>query len=263
MPSVAKIYQFSLLIGAVLLLAACGGGTGGPPPPKDGRLPTGNQGGIEKVGKPYKINGTWYHPARDPHYDETGSASWYGPDFHGKLTANGETYNMNALTAAHRTLPMPSFVKVTNLENGRNIVLRVNDRGPFAKGRIIDVSRRAAQLLGFERQGVTRVRVQASDGNGKTLAKRREDRQGPREVADAGSHFIQIGSFRDRGNAIDQRERVKDKGHKARIVGANTPRGQFWRVQVGPFDDRPDAEKALDRLVSNGFYEARIFRSPN
>jgi len=116
--------------------------------------------GIYKIGNPYQIQGVWYYPAEDWDYDETGIASWYGPGFHGKNTANGETYDQNELTAAHRTLPMPSFVQVVNLDNGRSIVLRVNDRGPFAKGRIIDVSRRGAQLLGFEEKGTARVRVQ-------------------------------------------------------------------------------------------------------
>ncbi|MFN7191250.1 MAG: septal ring lytic transglycosylase RlpA family protein [Rhodospirillales bacterium] len=121
--------------------------------------------GIYKVGEPYQIAGAWYYPAEDWSYAESGIASFYGgersgTDFHGRLTANGELYDMNALTAAHTTLPMPSLVRVTNLENGRSIVLRVNDRGPVARGRIIDVSRRAAQLLGFEGQGTARVRVE-------------------------------------------------------------------------------------------------------
>lgn len=116
-------------------------------------------GGRYKVGSPYQIKGTWYYPAEDYAYSETGIASWYGPNFHGKKTANGETYNQNDLTAAHRTLPLPSAVRVTNLENGRSIVLRINDRGPFARGRIIDVSRQGAQLLGFQKQGVAKVRV--------------------------------------------------------------------------------------------------------
>ncbi len=121
--------------------------------------------GIYKVGEPYQIAGVWYYPAEDWTYAESGIASFYGGersgiDFHGRLTANGELYDMNALTAAHTTLPMPSLVRVTNLDNGRSIVLRVNDRGPFARGRIIDVSRRSAQLLGFEAQGTARVRVE-------------------------------------------------------------------------------------------------------
>lgn len=116
--------------------------------------------GVYKVGNPYQVNGVWYTPKEDPNYDETGIASWYGAEFHGKPTANGEIFDMNELTAAHKTLPMPIFARVTNLENGRSIIVRVNDRGPFANSRIIDLSRRSAQLLGFEAQGTARVRVQ-------------------------------------------------------------------------------------------------------
>lgn len=115
--------------------------------------------GIYKVGDPYQIENVWYYPAVNYTYDETGIASWYGSKFHGRSTANGETYDMNDLTAAHRTLPLPSIVLVTNLDNGRTLRLRVNDRGPYARGRIIDVSRRASQLLGFNRNGTARVRV--------------------------------------------------------------------------------------------------------
>lgn len=115
--------------------------------------------GVYKVGNPYQINGVWYYPQETFEMSETGIASWYGPGFHGKLTANGEVYDQMELTAAHRTLQMPSLVRVTNLENGRSIVVRINDRGPFAHGRIIDLSKRGAQLLGFDRQGTARVRV--------------------------------------------------------------------------------------------------------
>ena len=149
--------HYGLLALALLALASCAEhGT---------KAPTQQQATIPgyKVGKPYQIDGVWYYPAVDYNYAETGIASWYGPDFHGLATANGETYDMNALTAAHRTLPMPSMVRVTNLDNGRQIALRVNDRGPFANNRIIDVSRRAAQLLGFEQQGTARVRVEIMD----------------------------------------------------------------------------------------------------
>ncbi len=119
-----------------------------------------NMGGSYKVGSPYEIMGQTYYPREDYKYSEVGIASWYGEDFHDKKTANGEDYDMNTLTAAHRTLPLPSIVKVTNLENGRSLVLRVNDRGPYAKNRIIDVSKRAAQLLGFQSKGTAKVRVE-------------------------------------------------------------------------------------------------------
>ncbi len=127
------------------------------------------QGGY-KIGNPYQIKGVWYYPAVDYNYNKTGIASWYGPGFHGKLTANGETYDQNALTAAHKTLPLPSIVQVTNLENGRSIKVTVNDRGPYAFGRIIDMSRRGAQLLGFHRQGTARVRVSILADQSRMLA---------------------------------------------------------------------------------------------
>ena len=133
--------------------------------------------GIYKVGKPYQIAGAWYYPQEDFQYAETGIASWYGPGFDGNHTANGEIYDQNRLTAAHRTLPMPSVVRVTNLENGRSIKVRVNDRGPFAKNRIIDVSRKAARLLGFERKGTAKVRVEvlaAESRHAAAVAQQRE-----------------------------------------------------------------------------------------
>ena len=130
----------------------------------------GGQTGTYKVGSPYQIAGNWYYPAVDMAYDETGIASWYGAQFHGKRTANGEFYDMNDLTAAHRTLPMPSIVRITNLENGRSIKVRINDRGPFARGRILDVSRRGAQLLGFEAQGTARVRVEVLEDESRQIA---------------------------------------------------------------------------------------------
>lgn len=116
--------------------------------------------GIYKVGNPYQIEGKWYYPAEDYTYRQEGIASWYGQDFHGKKTANGEKYDMNDVTAAHPTLPLPSMVKVTNLDNGRVLEVRVNDRGPYHSTRIIDLSRRAAQLLGFYEAGTARVRVE-------------------------------------------------------------------------------------------------------
>jgi rare lipoprotein A len=132
--------------------------------------PSGNTQGYYKIGNPYEIRGVWYYPVADYSYAETGIASWYGPGFHGKLTANGETYDENDLTAAHRTLPMPSLVRVTNLENGRSLVVRVNDRGPFAHGRIIDLSRRSAQLLGIEQRGTAKVKVEILPAESQRLA---------------------------------------------------------------------------------------------
>jgi rare lipoprotein A len=116
-------------------------------------------GGSYKLGSPYKIAGRWYTPTEDPTYDRSGPASWYGVDFHGRKTANGEIFDMNALTAAHPTLPIPSYAYVTNLDNGRTILVRINDRGPYAHNRVMDLSRLSAQVLGTERQGIGNVRV--------------------------------------------------------------------------------------------------------
>lgn len=155
---------------AVAALAACSTPR---PQPDGGTVASPDSGTVEyKVGRPYRIAGTWYIPAEDFAYDETGIASWYGPNFHGRPTANGETFDSGKLTAAHRTLPLPSLVRVTNLDNGRQIVVRVNDRGPFARGRIIDLSRRSARLLGFERKGTARVRVQILAAESRALKAR-------------------------------------------------------------------------------------------
>ncbi len=116
-------------------------------------------GGRAQIGKPYKIKGKWFTPKHEPNYDKTGVASWYGPNFHGRQTANGEIFDQYAISAAHPTLPLPSYVRVTNLENNKSIVVRVNDRGPFASGRIIDLSKRTADILGVIRNGTARVRV--------------------------------------------------------------------------------------------------------
>jgi rare lipoprotein A len=116
-------------------------------------------GGVYHVGDPYQVAGTWYTPREEPGYDRIGRASWYGELFHGRRTANGEIYDMDRLSAAHPTLPLPVYAQVTNLANGRTIVVRINDRGPYANDRIIDLSRRSAELLGFRADGTTDVRV--------------------------------------------------------------------------------------------------------
>jgi rare lipoprotein A len=117
-------------------------------------------GGRSFVGKPYRVRGKWYTPKEDPNYDKAGLASWYGPNFHGRLTANGEIYDQFHLSAAHPTFPLPSYARVTNKKNGNSVIVRVNDRGPFAHGRIIDLSNKAAQLLDMKHEGVAAVRVQ-------------------------------------------------------------------------------------------------------
>lgn len=248
-----------------VLLAACG--TTRPPPPRT------SGGGEYKVGAPYKVGGQWYTPAANPYYDEVGMASWYGKQFHGKSTANGERFDMNKLSAAHKTLPMPSFVRVTNLSNGRSLVLRINDRGPFAQGRIIDLSRRAAQLLGFEKKGVERVRVQATRADGRPLArkisqdkrKKKDTRMASAGTAAAniaiGDLYVQIGSFSARSNAEMLVPRLKGLG--TLLIQTIIVEGRrVHRLRIGPFADQQAAYAALKAVRRRGFADARVFTEP-
>lgn len=158
-----------LLCLSALCLSACAETEFGAHLAKNANRDTKSQG-MYKVGNPYLIMGQEYYPQENFEYSETGIASWYGPGFHKGNTANGETFDTNELTAAHRTLQMPSLVRVTNLENGRSVVVRVNDRGPFAKSRIIDVSSKAADLLGFKGRGTAKVRVETLPAESRRIA---------------------------------------------------------------------------------------------
>lgn len=236
----------SVLAGLSVALAACGGGGAY----RDANVNTAS--GTVKIGKPYQIRGRWYRPEDDHDYRETGTASWYGPNFHGKPTANGERFDQNALTAAHRTLPMPSWVTVENLDNGREVMVRVNDRGPFAHNRIIDVSRRAAQLLGMEGAGVARVRV--------TRVYPDDTEPAPVYVArtDGGSIYVQVA-------AVSQRERGRELAASLGRYGpsalATAPNG-LTRVRLGPFGSVAQAQSVLERVRRGGYPDARIVSDP-
>lgn len=224
--------------------------------------------GTYKVGNPYQIKGVWYYPAEDPYYDETGIASWYGDPFHGRQTANGEIYDMNDLTAAHKTLPMPVYVRVINLENGRALILRVNDRGPFVEGRIIDVSRRAAQLLGFQDEGIARVRVQVVDPE-TGIEYARQDPTAPQPETPAESAveltskaattgiYVQVGAF----SAADNAQRVSDSlvaiGH-VQIFRTVVDGNPYYRVRLGPFDTTQAAEATRANAAARGYPEAIV-----
>lgn len=228
-------------------------------------------GGTYKVGNPYKIMGQWYYPQEDYNYSEVGMASWYGDDFHAKKTANGERYDMNTLTAAHRTLPLPSIVKVTNLENGRSLVLRVNDRGPYVKDRIIDISKRGAQLLGYQTKGVTKVRVEILAKESKALkaamlgkSVETEDLIPlmPKYTTPTGSnltYYVQAGSFSQEQLAEDLRTRLTKFG-SAHISEAWVGGAIFYRVRIGPFSHEEEAIVTLNKIRNYGVYDARIIR---
>jgi rare lipoprotein A len=229
--------------------------------------------GIYKVGQPYQIAGVWYYPKEDPFYDETGIASWYGSDFHGKNTANGEIYDMNALTAAHRTLPLPVIVRVTNLENGRSLLVRVNDRGPYARGRIIDLSRRSAQLLGVHDRGTARVRVQyegraevgaaAPDSQVEMVSTRPSDvRAAPVASVTSGEIAPPPGGVTAPARPVAPPVRVASAAADVGAPSGLTPDGtvttvpvpartQLW-VQVGAFQARGNADRLVARLRALG-----------
>ncbi|MBT7612228.1 MAG: septal ring lytic transglycosylase RlpA family protein, partial [Rhodospirillaceae bacterium] len=207
-----------------------------------------------------------------PHYDQEGIASWYGDPFHGRTTANGETYDMNELTAAHKTLPMPVYVRVTNLENGRSLVLRVNDRGPFVSGRIIDVSRRAAQLLDFQQAGTTHVRVQVVDQETElTYAELGGQPVVPDEtlvIAPApsvqlteyeisGERFVQIGAYSDADNAFVVSNALTDVG-EVQVHRVTNDDGALYRVRLGPYASEDAAEVVLRDVAMRGYPEAVI-----
>lgn len=274
-----------MLVTAVLTLSAC---TYGKIDLGEGKYSQAaaikGQGGTYKVGNPYKIMGTTYYPKEDYNYSETGIASWYGEDFHAKKTANGENYDMNTLTAAHRTLPLPSIVKVTNLENGRSLVLRVNDRGPYAKNRIIDISKRGAQLLGFQAQGTAKVRVEILEQESKELkaamlgekynsgsktkiAAATTNSSNPLQLTGAGSApvksypkgswFVQAGAY----SHVDSAKNLSlqlDKFGDTNVYFVTVEGQKFYRVRVGPYSHRQEAEVTLAKVKNFGIYNAKV-----
>lgn len=194
--------------------------------------------GPKKIGKPYKINGVTYYPMESADgYSEVGIASWYGPGFHGKLTANGETYNQKAMTAAHKTLPLPTLVKVENLENGKSVVVRVNDRGPYSKGRIIDLTEVAARRLGMIDKGTAKVRVSVLSEDPDCYVT-----EGHEVNIDKGNFAVQIGAFTVEDNA----KRLAGKFGSRAVVSKGYAKGTEWsRVWITGY---PSKEQALNAV---------------
>ncbi|MGC6485155.1 MAG: septal ring lytic transglycosylase RlpA family protein [Candidatus Puniceispirillales bacterium] len=221
-----------------------------------------------KVGDPYEINNIWYYPERNLAYDETGIASWYGDEFGGKLTANGEIFDPSIVSAAHKTLPMPSAVRVINLENGRSLVVRINDRGPFVAGRIIDLSREAARLLGFQKKGIARVRVQilaeetlrleqeAKEGRFPSISDRTPVSKPNYNAAAVPTVSLtsksQSGAVIDRGDggavsAID----LISSARSTEVIEMPPVETQIW-VQVGAFSQEANARNVAAKLNGVG-----------
>jgi rare lipoprotein A len=246
--------------------------------------------GVYKVGKPYQIEGRWYYPQYDPDYDRVGIASWYGKPFHGRATANGEVFDRGIVTAAHPTLPLPSLVRVTNLDNGREMMIRVNDRGPFVGDRIIDLSEEAARQLGFEQQGLAAVRVRfVSLADARGTPPTPTIPRAPVAVGDPGraapppapspaqvapaepppmqtvaevparchGQFIQVGAFAEPARA--QRMVAELHALQATPVSlAVLAEDRLARVRLGPIPDPASAGAALERLKRFGFAGAFI-----
>ena len=215
---------------------------------------------IYKIGTPYKINGKWYYPAVDYDYEEIGIASWYGPGFHGKKTANGEIFDQNKVSAAHRTLPMPSIVRVTNLDNGKVLPkVRVNDRGPFAGNRIIDLSKKAAQELGFVNTGIAKVKVEILENESREHA-----------LVNSGNKITKVQSAEIKEikkteivNNFDKQRIIKNKKQKSQNEDFNEQNSilsdKQLAIQVGAFTDHRNAKSLTQKLSDFQAYIERTF----
>lgn len=261
-------------VAVATLLAAC---SGAPPQPGDSRPPTSDRGDIRDgaplrsirpedvadarprpdpildVGNksPYTVNGVTYEVLSGLEgYRERGLASWYGTKFHGQLTSNGEVYDLYAATAAHKTLPIPCYARVTNLDNGRSILVRVNDRGPFHSDRLIDLSYGAAVKLGFMEEGTARVEVEVVQLAGI------DDRRGTRY---GNYRFLQLGAFGSESSA--QRLRTELAAlltSPVAVSPVDSGGNRLYRVRIGPVDSPKELEKVQRRLADNGYTGAQL-----
>lgn len=231
LPRVIRLAATAFL--CAVLLAGCGTGSW-------------RKGGVPGS-RPYTVRGKTYYPLKSARgFVEEGMASWYGPGFHGKKTANGETYNQFAMTAAHKLLPLGAKVRVTHLGNGRSIIVRVNDRGPFVDDRVIDLSRAAAGQLDMVGAGTARVRIRSLDA----AEREPEASASPSSPAasaalpgPSGAFYVQVGAFADKANAGRLIAILTRSGHKGRLLfGGNN----MWNVQVGPWSDIRGAQENLD-----------------
>jgi rare lipoprotein A len=256
----------------------------------NGKIPRG--GGKFHVGKPYEVAGIWFKPKEQPGYDRKGAASWYGEAFHGRKTSNGEYFDMNMLSAAHPTLPLPSYAKVTNIATGKSVVVRINDRGPFVGTRIIDLSKRTADVLQFRSKGKANVRVQwignaplndqgahlammnkklgqgASVNSLVAAASGRADRNEDVQMANyeqeptdqlrrAESRVIHVGRFASLEEAEAVRRQLSSIG-PIQVYEWDTAEGPVYKVQMGPFRSAIGAKDALSAVRDEGFDAAKL-----
>ncbi|MFZ0241150.1 MAG: septal ring lytic transglycosylase RlpA family protein [Desulfobacterales bacterium] len=242
-----RFFGAGLCLGTILfILSSCAS----VPPPSQ----TGAASRPPKQSKPYQIDGIWYYPRADADgFRQSGLASWYGDPFHGRKTANGETYDMHGISAAHKTLPFNTVVKVRNLDNGREIQVRVNDRGPFVRDRVIDLSYGAAKQIGLVGPGTARVELV-------TLGAVRS----AGEPVIASGDFVpvdyssvkftfQVGAFRDRGNAEMLKLKLSRAYPNARVSTMDTGDGLYYRVRVGEFANLEEARRGEEILLRQGY----------
>ncbi len=215
----------------------------------------------KKIGtqKPYEIKGIKYTPIASAHgFSQTGIASWYGKKFHGRKTSNGETYNMYAMTAAHKTLPVNTWVSVHNLKNNRKIVVRINDRGPFIRGRIIDLSYEGAKRIGIVDSGTAKVRITAL-GQATSYSKTtRKPVSFQKSNYWKGNFTVQVGAFKVKSNALRYKYKLSKKYQNAHIVMYKDYRGVFYRVRIGRFTHIKDAERFSEKMITKGFDQAFV-----
>jgi len=247
--SVLRATAILLLLAGLVSLTGCGvlTGKGKKPPPTGGVVPA--------TQRPYTINGKTYYPLPSAEgFKETGIASWYGKPFHGRQTSNGETYDMFTLTAAHKTLPMNTQLLVHNLENGQEIVVRVNDRGPFVQGRVLDLSVAGAKQLGLYGKGTAKVRLTAL---GEVVPCGKEEVKTrcflPHEALDKGEFFVQIAECSDQAKAEVLLRQMFEQGKNAVIQPYDSPIGRFYRVQIRVGADLREARQQEKVFAKAGF----------
>ena len=208
---------------------------------------------IYKIGNPYFINGVRYVPKEETNYVETGIASWYGPNFHGKLTANGEIFDQFSISAAHRTLPLPSLVKVINIENKRELIVRVNDRGPFVGNRIIDLSLKSAQILGIKEKGTASVKLILLD-SGPHLLNNTSKITKKQDIDKTEDYYIQVGAFSVAKNADLFAKKLRNKNYilsKVAIKTINKGDQILYIVIIGPISNEEDVLYVKRNLERN------------
>ena len=248
-PAGQRTRLIAILLLTWIALVACRSTTS-PPAGRPDTPPPGTPG----YPKPYRVNGVWYQPIPDAHgFKQRGTASWYGRKFHGRRTSNGETYNMYGISAAHKTLPFGTMVRVTNLENGRQLDIRINDRGPFAKGRIIDLSYGAAKKLGVVGPGTAPVEIVALAAPVRRTSP--TGGAGQLEAVDLtrGNFTFQVGAFQDRANAERLARRLEKRYANVHIASFDRGDGMFHRVRVGRANRLDEAERYERTLMRQGY----------